>query len=227
MEHLLRGLVYPNEGVQASVCYLYGKLYSSPMAAEMLSGHFREKLCPLFLSILDGAQTRELKINCLGNTWNWREKRELLRFFLRTWVTGSLVVGKLLLFKGLKSGVWEIRCTDCGWCLVLGGILWAFPFGRRRGNPLGFSDPVPVSLCVCVRGFSHAWHQVILKHLKTQFWHYLPRDSNRSLRLRTPSYRIVLQTPLQTPVTSPRMLPMFLTNWLQIGGSKDLPLRFD
>ncbi|XP_037369356.1 meiosis inhibitor protein 1 [Talpa occidentalis] len=66
MEHLLRGLVYPNEGVQASACYLYGKLYSSPVAAEMLSGHFREKLCSLFLSTLDGAQTKELQINCLG-----------------------------------------------------------------------------------------------------------------------------------------------------------------
>ncbi|XP_063664011.1 meiosis inhibitor protein 1 isoform X12 [Pan troglodytes] len=66
MEHLLRGLVYPSEGIQASVCYLYGKLYSSPVAAEMLSGHFREKLFPLFLSILDGAQTKELQINCLG-----------------------------------------------------------------------------------------------------------------------------------------------------------------
>lgn len=66
MEHLLRGLVYPNEGVRASVCYLYGKLYSSPVAAEILSGHFREKLCPLFLSTLDGAQTKELQINCLG-----------------------------------------------------------------------------------------------------------------------------------------------------------------
>ncbi|XP_060512201.1 meiosis inhibitor protein 1 isoform X2 [Panthera onca] len=76
MEHLLRGLVYPNEGVRASVCYLYGKLYSSPVAAEMLSGHFREKLCPLFLSILDGAQTKELQINCLG----WL--RQLLKYDL-------------------------------------------------------------------------------------------------------------------------------------------------
>ncbi|XP_059536772.1 meiosis inhibitor protein 1 isoform X1 [Myotis daubentonii] len=66
MEHLVRGLVYPSEGVQASVCYLYGKLYSSPTAAEVLLGHFREKLCPLFLSTLDGAQTKELQINCLG-----------------------------------------------------------------------------------------------------------------------------------------------------------------
>lgn len=68
MEHLLRGLVYPNEGVQASICYLYGKLYSSPTAAEMLSGHFREKLCALFLSTLDNAQTRDLQINCLGKS---------------------------------------------------------------------------------------------------------------------------------------------------------------
>ncbi|XP_045145659.1 meiosis inhibitor protein 1 isoform X3 [Echinops telfairi] len=66
LEHLLRGLLYPNEGVQASVCYIYGKLYAAPVAAEKLSGHFREKLCPFILSTLDGAQTKELQINCLG-----------------------------------------------------------------------------------------------------------------------------------------------------------------
>ncbi|XP_075408739.1 meiosis inhibitor protein 1 [Tenrec ecaudatus] len=66
MEHLLRGLLYPNEGVQASACYIYGKLYAAPVAAEKLSGHFREKLCPFILSTLDSAQTKELQINCLG-----------------------------------------------------------------------------------------------------------------------------------------------------------------
>lgn len=84
MEHLVRGLVYPSEGVQASVCYLYGKLYSSPTAAEVLSGHFREKLCPLFLSTLDGAQTKELQINCLGKTRLQRTETRCLRFCLRT-----------------------------------------------------------------------------------------------------------------------------------------------
>ncbi|XP_036787390.2 meiosis inhibitor protein 1 [Manis pentadactyla] len=93
MEHLLRGLVYPNEGVQASVCYLYGKLYSSPMAAEMLSGHFREKLCPLFLSILDGAQTRELKINCLG----------LLRQLLKYDLFVSMIMNKSGLAESTRS----------------------------------------------------------------------------------------------------------------------------
>ncbi|XP_049628411.1 meiosis inhibitor protein 1 [Suncus etruscus] len=76
LEHMLKGLVCTDEGVQASACYLYGKLFSSPGAAEMLSGHFREKLCPLFLSTLDGAQTKELQINCLGLL------RELLKFDL-------------------------------------------------------------------------------------------------------------------------------------------------
>ncbi|XP_032202007.1 meiosis inhibitor protein 1 isoform X9 [Mustela erminea] len=87
MEHLLRGLVYPNEGVQASVCYLYGKLYSSPVAAEILSGHFREKLCPLFLSTLDGAQTKELQINCLG----------LLRQLLKYDLFVSVIMNKSVL----------------------------------------------------------------------------------------------------------------------------------
>ncbi|XP_074077184.1 meiosis inhibitor protein 1 [Macrotis lagotis] len=66
VEHQLRGLMYPNEAVKAAVCYLYGKLYSSPTVAEKLSAHFREKLCPLFLTTLDKAQTKELQTNCLG-----------------------------------------------------------------------------------------------------------------------------------------------------------------
>ncbi|XP_051818169.1 meiosis inhibitor protein 1 [Antechinus flavipes] len=66
LEHQLKGLMYPNEAVKAAVCYLYGKLYSSPIVAEKLSGHFREKLCSLFLTTLDNAQTKELQINCMG-----------------------------------------------------------------------------------------------------------------------------------------------------------------
>ncbi|XP_022280069.1 meiosis inhibitor protein 1 isoform X8 [Canis lupus baileyi] len=93
MEHLLRGLVYPNEGVQASVCYLYGKLYSSPVAAEMLLGHFREKLCPLFLSTLDGAQTKELQINCLG----------LLRQLLKYDLFVSLIMNKSALAESTEG----------------------------------------------------------------------------------------------------------------------------
>uniref|UniRef100_A0A2K5YRH2 Meiotic double-stranded break formation protein 1 n=1 Tax=Mandrillus leucophaeus TaxID=9568 RepID=A0A2K5YRH2_MANLE len=93
MEHLLRGLVYPSEGIQASVCYLYGKLYSSPVAAEMLSGHFREKLFPLFLSILDGAQTKELQINCLG----------LLRQLLKYDLFVSMIMNKDELGESAKN----------------------------------------------------------------------------------------------------------------------------
>ncbi|XP_037702185.1 meiosis inhibitor protein 1 [Choloepus didactylus] len=93
MEHLLRGLVYPNEGVQASVCYVYGKLYSSPMAAEVLSGHFREKLCPLFLSTLDSAQTKELQINCLG----------LLRQLLKYDLFVSMIMNKSALAESAES----------------------------------------------------------------------------------------------------------------------------
>uniref|UniRef100_A0A452I8I9 Uncharacterized protein n=1 Tax=Gopherus agassizii TaxID=38772 RepID=A0A452I8I9_9SAUR len=66
MEHLLAGLMYPNEGVKAAVCYLYGKLYSSPTSSERLSVHFTERLCDLFLATLGNAQTKELQVNCLG-----------------------------------------------------------------------------------------------------------------------------------------------------------------
>ncbi|XP_019371351.1 PREDICTED: meiosis inhibitor protein 1 [Gavialis gangeticus] len=66
VDHLLTGLMYPNEGVKASVCYLYGKLYSSSIGAEKLSVHFTEKLCGLFLATLGNAQTKELQANCMG-----------------------------------------------------------------------------------------------------------------------------------------------------------------
>nr|XP_025039100.1 meiosis inhibitor protein 1 isoform X7 [Pelodiscus sinensis] len=66
MEHLLAGLMYPNEGVKAAVCYLYGKLYSSPISSERLSVYFIERLCDLFLATLGNAQTKELQVNCMG-----------------------------------------------------------------------------------------------------------------------------------------------------------------
>uniref|UniRef100_H0ZHT2 Meiotic double-stranded break formation protein 1 n=1 Tax=Taeniopygia guttata TaxID=59729 RepID=H0ZHT2_TAEGU len=66
VDHLLMGLTYPNERIKAAVCYLYGKLYSSPVGTERLSGHFEERLCGVFLNTLGCAQTKELQINCLG-----------------------------------------------------------------------------------------------------------------------------------------------------------------
>ncbi|NXN78864.1 MEII1 protein, partial [Bombycilla garrulus] len=66
VDHLLMGLIYPNEGIKAAVCYLYGKLYSSPVGTERLSGHFEERLCGVFLNTLGCAQTKELQVNCLG-----------------------------------------------------------------------------------------------------------------------------------------------------------------
>ncbi|KAF1606532.1 UNVERIFIED_CONTAM: Meiosis inhibitor protein 1, partial [Eudyptes robustus] len=66
VDHLLMGLTYPNEGIKAAVCYLYGKLYSSPVGTERLSAHFEERLSGLFLNTLGRAQTKELQVNCLG-----------------------------------------------------------------------------------------------------------------------------------------------------------------
>ncbi|KAM8930682.1 LOW QUALITY PROTEIN: meiosis inhibitor protein 1 [Pelodytes ibericus] len=66
VEYMPQGLMYPNEAMKAAICYLYGKLYSSPTAAETLSVHFADKLCGLFLATLESAQTKELQINCMG-----------------------------------------------------------------------------------------------------------------------------------------------------------------
>lgn len=67
LEHLATCLIYPNESIKAAVCYLYGKLYSAPNAAERLCVHFTDRLCSLFLTTLKNAQTKELQLNCMGN----------------------------------------------------------------------------------------------------------------------------------------------------------------
>ncbi|CAH2312236.1 meiosis inhibitor 1 [Pelobates cultripes] len=66
VEYMPQGLMYPNEEVKAAVCYLYGKLYSSSTAAQILSAHFSDNLCGAFLATLESAQTKELQINCMG-----------------------------------------------------------------------------------------------------------------------------------------------------------------
>ncbi|XP_048357496.1 meiosis inhibitor protein 1 [Sphaerodactylus townsendi] len=66
LEYLATALMYPNERIKAAVCYLYGKLYCLPNAAERLCAHFTEKLCSLFLTTLKNSQTKELQLNCMG-----------------------------------------------------------------------------------------------------------------------------------------------------------------
>ncbi|KAM5148062.1 meiosis inhibitor protein 1 [Mantella aurantiaca] len=66
VEELPHGLMYPNEALKATVCYLYGKLYSSPTSTKKLSVHFADKLCKLLLATLENAQTKELQINSMG-----------------------------------------------------------------------------------------------------------------------------------------------------------------
>ncbi|KAJ8791754.1 hypothetical protein J1605_020476 [Eschrichtius robustus] len=72
---------------------LADKLVMEHIAAEMLLGHFREKLCPLFLSTMDGAQTKELKINCLG----------LLRQLLKYDLFVSMIMNKSVLVESTES----------------------------------------------------------------------------------------------------------------------------
>lgn len=91
------GLTYPNEGIKAAVCYLYGKLYSSPVGKERLSGHFEERLCRVFLNTLECAQTKELQVNCLG--------KALLRE--TAWCKGRLRMRKKSL-AGLDALMWVV-----------------------------------------------------------------------------------------------------------------------
>lgn len=60
--------MYPNERIKAAVCYLYGKLYTVPSAAEQLSIHFTDKLNSLVLTTLKNAQTMELQLNSVGKS---------------------------------------------------------------------------------------------------------------------------------------------------------------
>lgn len=101
VDHLLMGLMYPNEGIKAAVCYLYGKLYSSCVGAERLSAHFEERLCGLFLNTLGRAQTKELQVNCLG--------KALLRETARC--KGRLRMRKKSL-AGLDILIWVVPCRS-------------------------------------------------------------------------------------------------------------------
>lgn len=66
LEHMRLALVYPDEAVRASVCYIFCAMYSYPPVVEKLSMYFSERLCKLIISIMEAAQTKELQINTLG-----------------------------------------------------------------------------------------------------------------------------------------------------------------
>ena len=59
----------------------------------------------------------------------------------------------------------------------------------------------------------------------TQFWHYLPWGGIWFHKLRTQSHKTPPATPTGDANCEPRLLPVLLTNWLQIGGSQDSLLR--
>ncbi|XP_032746710.1 meiosis inhibitor protein 1-like [Rattus rattus] len=91
----------PSMGGSLATTTLLGKLVNAipdlaedlVMEYEMLSGHFREKLCALFLSTLDNAQTRDLQINCLG----------LLRQLLKYDLFVSVIMSKSVPVEGAES----------------------------------------------------------------------------------------------------------------------------
>ncbi|XP_072889409.1 meiosis inhibitor protein 1 [Hemitrygon akajei] len=66
LKHIEMALVYPDEAVRASVCYIFCAMYSYPPIVEKLSLYFSERLCKLIISVMEAAQTKELQINSLG-----------------------------------------------------------------------------------------------------------------------------------------------------------------
>lgn len=65
--------MYPSERIKAAVCYLYGKLYAVPSAAEQLTIHFKDKLNSLVLTTLKDAQTMELQLNSVGKSESYKK----------------------------------------------------------------------------------------------------------------------------------------------------------
>ncbi|XP_041093712.1 meiosis inhibitor protein 1-like [Polyodon spathula] len=68
LQQLSAMLLFPDEGVQASLCFAFGRLYGGggSAAQDRLSALFRDRLCTGLLTIMSRAQSKELHINCLG-----------------------------------------------------------------------------------------------------------------------------------------------------------------
>lgn len=100
-------------------------------------------------------------------------------------------------------------------------------------TPFRFPDCIPKHGCVSGVGlWKHDNKQFLnssrVSDHSTQFWNYLPRKASDA---QVKGSILVLQDCppplLQRLVRSPRHLSMLLIDRLQIGGSNNLPLRFD
>ncbi|XP_038639378.1 meiosis inhibitor protein 1 isoform X6 [Scyliorhinus canicula] len=91
LEPMRVGLVYPDEAVKASVCYIFCTLYSYPSVAEKLSMHFDERLCKLLVSIMEAAQSKELQVNSLGLLKHLLQFRQFVTVMMGSFGTEEIV----------------------------------------------------------------------------------------------------------------------------------------
>ncbi|XP_042200864.1 meiosis inhibitor protein 1 [Callorhinchus milii] len=90
LEHMQAGLVYPDEAVKASVCYIFCLLYNCPLVAEKLHTYISEKLCQLLLSVMESAETKELQINSLGLLKQLLQFRQFVTLIMSVFATKDL-----------------------------------------------------------------------------------------------------------------------------------------
>ncbi|XP_041033574.1 meiosis inhibitor protein 1-like [Carcharodon carcharias] len=103
LEHMREGLIYPDEAVKASVCYIFCILYSYPTAAEKLFMHFNERLCKLFISVMEAAQTKELQINSLGLLKHFLQFRQFVTVMMSSFGTEEVASEGEVISQGGSS----------------------------------------------------------------------------------------------------------------------------
>lgn len=64
MDYMASGLSYPDDNVQASLCYLWLHLYASAKVSVTLS----RQVCKALANILASTSNRLLQLNALGTT---------------------------------------------------------------------------------------------------------------------------------------------------------------
>uniref|UniRef100_UPI00398F0E6E meiosis inhibitor protein 1 isoform X2 n=1 Tax=Pristiophorus japonicus TaxID=55135 RepID=UPI00398F0E6E len=103
LEQMRVALVYPDEAVKASVCYIFCTLYSYPPAAEKLSTHFNERLCKLFVSIMEAAQTKELQVNSIGLLKHLLQFRQFVTVMMSSFETEEVFSEEEVISQGGNS----------------------------------------------------------------------------------------------------------------------------
>ncbi|XP_041719338.2 meiosis inhibitor protein 1 isoform X2 [Coregonus clupeaformis] len=66
LEQLCSTLLYPDEGLKASVFYVWQRVWGAAGAAQSLPSPLRDRMCLLLLQTLAHACSTQLTINCLG-----------------------------------------------------------------------------------------------------------------------------------------------------------------